>query len=58
MIGQWIRRHCWPWTAIARAYKLGFLKGVDAGGRAVSEHLKAIAQQSHLESLREQATRN
>lgn len=49
MIGRFLRQHCWPWTAIGQAYRIGFMHGVHTGARGVSEHIQQLAAQSHLE---------
>ena len=57
-MSRWIRTHLWPWTAIGQAYRIGFMHGVHAGARGVSEHIRDLAQKAHLEEVHERSRWN
>lgn len=57
-IGQWVRWHVWPWTAIRRVYAQGFTQGVELGGRAVAEHVRTTMERVQLEERRRHASTN
>lgn len=50
-LGRWVRKHCWPWTAVRRAWVAGFEKGVEAGASAMKAHVRELAQRAALEEM-------